>query len=273
MPKFADLNKGVSTLLGANPPDAFGEGETSLNYKFTAANGVKVNFEAVNGKDGLGFTNESEYATAAGVTLIEKFNSGKGTIDLTAKSKKLVPGLSISAVTVLQSSGGFKKGKELVIKGDYSAAGAIIDYKVSPLSKAFNVGATYGFDKWVAGATIDCCQEWQAAFGYSDADFTALTKVKKGGDYEVSVFHAASDSLKAGMEYKNDGTVSCGFSNQLDEDASLRGRLVAGVGQVVTVQYTQALKKNVELALTFNADISNLKGGEHTVGMGLTFSS
>jgi hypothetical protein len=282
-PKFKDFAKSVNTLLG-DGPDAFGEGDIGVEYKFSAPNGVKVTFEGTKNDEGaISFTNESEYTTGAGITLVEKFDSAKKTIELTGKYKKLLPGLAVNAVSLLSTDGGLVEGKELTLKGDYKAGDLIADYKITNvMGFAGEVGVSYAFDKFLFGTAFNLNgleapwahkKGFAVGFGYADGDVSAVTRVHNSGTYDVSLWHAASDALKAGMQYHSSGTISVGTDYKIDEDSTIRTRFVAADKQELTASFSQKIKSNVNLTLVTKCDVADLKAGKSSVGMKLAFSS
>jgi voltage-dependent anion channel protein 2 len=280
MPKFKDVSKSVKDLLGLN--SGWGCDEVSVNYKFKASNGVKVEFEGVKSGDGISFTNESEYTTAAGITLVEKFQS-ENKITLTAKTKgKFVKGLNVAVDGVFLTSGGLCPKKQYTVKADYKLGKAgVVDTKFN--KGTLTTGVAYQVDNWVVGASFvnesnPQPKSYEVTVGYLASDVAVTSSVKDGSKIQATLFHSPSAAVKAGMvwDYNADtkaSKVHVGASYDLDGDATVKGMLEAGKTQDLSLCYTQQLRKEVELELKTKVDVKKLSGGDHTFGVGLSFSS
>jgi len=276
--KFADKAKG---LLGLTNPSAFNEDEINVAYKFKAASGVKVDFEFDKTDGGIAFTNTSEYTTAGGVTLSEKFQSSND-ITLTAKSKKLVKGLSLTAEAKFKTAGDVC-GQ--VVKGDYALGGnAIMDFKYDTKKDALTTAVATAYEKWLAGVSVTKGGlgggkdklDYTVAFSYSDSDMVVTSQITNGSNVEASLYHVSSPTLKAGLVWSHglaDGasTITCGVENKLGDDASIKAKLASGKGNALSVVYSQDLRKGVSIDLKTKVDVNALSGGAHAFGFGVTF--
>lgn len=279
MPKFKDVSKSVKDLLGVN--SGWGCDEISVNYKFKASNGVKVEFEGVKGGDGISFTNESEYTTAGGITLVEKFQS-ENKITLTAKSKKLMKGLSASVDGVFLTSGGLCPKKQWTAKADFKLGKAgVVDTKFN--KGTLTTGVAYQVDSWVVGASFVNAgsatpDSYEVVVGFLGGDMEVTSSVANGSKIQATLFHSPSAGIKTGMIWdyntdKNSGSITAGASYDLDADACVKGMLEAGAGQDLSLSYSQKLRKEVEIELKTKVDVAKLSGGDHTFGVGFNFAS
>lgn len=276
-PKFKDIAKSANDLL-----DLDGCDEISVDYKFKASNGVKVKFEGVKTDDGISFTNESEYTTASGITLVEKFQS-ENKITLTAKTKgKFVKGLNLAVDGVFLTSGGLCPKKQYTIKSDFKLGKAgIVDMKFN--KGTLTTGIAYAVDSWVLGASfvnagVPTPKSYELTVGYLASDVAVTSSVKNGSKISASLFHTPSSAVKAAMVWDFDTeskatNIQVGASYAFDGDASVTGVLESGKDKALSLSYTQQLRKEVELELKTKVDVAKLSGGDHKFGVGLSFSS
>eukprot|EP00158_Paraphelidium_tribonemae_P000999 Partr_v1_DN23824_c0_g1_i1_m63900 putative voltage-dependent anion channel len=280
-PKFNDIGKSVSDLLGKDYP----VGMTKLEVKTVTSNGVSFTVSGNQDTKGsiVGELKTKYVDKPNGLTVTESWSSSNVAGIEVELADSLAKGLVLNVDGSLAFSQPGKNAKVgATYKTEHLYAQAALDvFKGPVVSSDLSVGA----EGFVAGGEVAYnvqqaqVTKYGAALGYSRADYAVtLSSMSNFSKFSAAYFHRVSPELEAGAKaiFDKKGTtppvvIEVGTKYALDSDAFVKAK-ISNTG-IFGLGYTQLVKPGVKVSLGGSFDTTRLSDNVHKMGMSLNFEA